>query len=571
MTRNIINRCTVAVPRCVPDLAQSGRRWTSHSRSSLTDEALLRKIEARLNDDKYGDKIKVDAKNKRIATQNGELPMSPLFDPNWIKSKRRQTKGRPRPAEGQFQRQLQQNPFARALATPIRYCAITKTQQPRYFLQRFDVVRHPETNEGWLAPSNDDYCHIQRRNEARAREASPQANVSEQEGSSGHPEQTPRVTGYVASQKSVLDAISGPKKKLRGALLAHRTGMAVNPDAKMPVWRHDMGEVVLQTLRREAVGELKQRAAVAENKFVQPCSRWEDIKDVGGRGCILWLPATNDASTARQHATFDVAGANYGGKLPVHNLNWLLGEEQLSRLRRESEVFRENELLVLKGWPTNSMIELHLLLWKLQGYLDEPSASPARFPSCFPACLARAKVTTKTFQQVTMTAIYVAKHARSRLLVDSPAIAKRRPLWDINVECAIWKETFLARLLDELRLDTKQPPHIWAEICDWRHLPRLTRLDIWSLASAHFINNQEKRSKIVETLAKAAAPEKKTGLLFFFLLSAMPGMIEENPELVQPENWARMKSWTGKTPEVELAVEAPPEEGEEAPESDPTA
>ncbi|OAA58234.1 Thioesterase [Cordyceps fumosorosea ARSEF 2679] len=28
----------------------------------------------------------------------------------------------------------------------------------------------------------------------------------------------------------------------------------------------------------------------------------------------------------------------------------------------------------------------------------------------------------------------------------------------------------------------------------------------------------------------------------------MPGMIEENPELVQPESWARMKSWSGKTP-----------------------
>lgn len=28
----------------------------------------------------------------------------------------------------------------------------------------------------------------------------------------------------------------------------------------------------------------------------------------------------------------------------------------------------------------------------------------------------------------------------------------------------------------------------------------------------------------------------------------MPGMVDENPELVQPENWARMKSWTGKTP-----------------------
>lgn len=28
----------------------------------------------------------------------------------------------------------------------------------------------------------------------------------------------------------------------------------------------------------------------------------------------------------------------------------------------------------------------------------------------------------------------------------------------------------------------------------------------------------------------------------------MPGMIDENPELVQPESWARMKFWSGKTP-----------------------
>ncbi|EGX92343.1 Thioesterase [Cordyceps militaris CM01] len=28
----------------------------------------------------------------------------------------------------------------------------------------------------------------------------------------------------------------------------------------------------------------------------------------------------------------------------------------------------------------------------------------------------------------------------------------------------------------------------------------------------------------------------------------MPGMVEENPELIQPESWARMKSWSGKTP-----------------------
>lgn len=156
-------------------------------------------------------------------------------------------------------------------------------------------------------------------------------------------------------------------------MLGARTGMAITPDAKMPVWRHDMSDVVLQTLRREAVSELIARAAVDECKFVQPCATWEDVKEVGGRGCVLWLPDAGDTRATGQHATFDVPGANYGSKLPVHDLVWLLGEEELARLRSESEAFRANKLLVLKGWPTNSMVELHLLLWKLQGYLDTPS------------------------------------------------------------------------------------------------------------------------------------------------------------------------------------------------------
>ncbi|OAQ98434.1 hypothetical protein LLEC1_02578 [Akanthomyces lecanii] len=366
-----MRRCTTEVQRklCGAGLACSGRRWTSQHSASLTDEALLEKVGARLNDDEYGQKITLDAKKKTIHTDSGELPMSPLFDPAWIKSRKRQTKEPPRPANGQFQKHLERNPFARALATPMRYCAVTKTHQPRYFLQRFDVVRHPETKQGWLAPANDAYSHIQRNEEVRANGLAAVAAQS----SGGQDEAAARVTGYVASQKSVFEALSGPNKRLRGALLARRAGMAVSPEATTPVWRHNMSEVVLQNMRSEAASELVRRAAVANFKFVQPCAKWEDIKHVERRGCILWLPRAQDEVAARQHATFDVDGANYGSKMAVHNLVWLLGEAESARLRSESEMFQHNELLVLKSWPTKTMVQLHLLLWKLQGYLDAPS------------------------------------------------------------------------------------------------------------------------------------------------------------------------------------------------------
>ncbi|TQV91168.1 hypothetical protein V2A60_009358 [Cordyceps javanica] len=370
-----MKRCTAGVSRklCASGLSHSGQRWTSHSSASLTNKALLEKVNARLNDDEYGKEITLDVKNKTISTASGELPMSPLFDPAWIKSRRRQAKEAPRPATGQFQKHLRKNPFAQALATPMRYCPITKTHQPRYFLQRFDVVRHPETNKGWLAPTNDAYSHIRRNHEVRANAGSIGTGMSKN-GADGQDEPAPRVTGYVVSQKSVFEALSGPSKRLRGALLARRAGMGVSPEASSPVWRHDMSEVVLRDMRREATDELIRRADVSNHKFVQPCARWADIQKVERRGCALYLPqAEEDKATARQHTTFDVEGANYDSKMPVHNLIWLLGREEAARLCSESAVFRENELLVLKSWPSKTMVQLHLLLWKLQGYLDAPT------------------------------------------------------------------------------------------------------------------------------------------------------------------------------------------------------
>lgn len=136
-----------------------------------------------------------------------------------------------------------------------------------------------------------------------------------------------------------------------------------------------MARVVLETMQREATDALILRAAAAAgSKFVQPCLTWEDIRAVTSRGCILWLPDNKDETVARQYATYDIQDAKYGSKMVVHNLYWLLGEEHVARLRADSEIFRDNDLLVLKTWRSKSMRQLHMLLWRLQGYLDVPNS-----------------------------------------------------------------------------------------------------------------------------------------------------------------------------------------------------
>lgn len=134
-----------------------------------------------------------------------------------------------------------------------------------------------------------------------------------------------------------------------------------------------MGDLLLESLRRRAVDALIIRAkqsSAPKRKFLEPCSSWDDVKKVDRGGCVLWIPETS-AGVANRYATLDVEGANYGKKMAVHDLRWLLGDEEVQRLREETELFQGQEFLVLKYWNSKSARSLHLLLWRLQGYLKE--------------------------------------------------------------------------------------------------------------------------------------------------------------------------------------------------------
>lgn len=177
------------------------------------------------------------------------------------------------------------------------------------------------------------------------------------------------ITTYTLCRKAVIDLIGGKNKKY--AMLLLRSGMAMTPETQNIVWRENMGDVLLNMFRRHAVDALISRSQPRgrhEYEFIDPCKSWAEVERVHQRGCVLWIPQ-DPRNAPRQYATLDIKGTSFGAKMAVHNLLWLLGGEELEHLRRESPIFREHHLLVLRQWDNIGLMRLHLLLWRIQGYL----------------------------------------------------------------------------------------------------------------------------------------------------------------------------------------------------------
>lgn len=427
-----MRRCTAALPTC---RSWQARRWTSYDRSVSTEDALRQQVEAGLGRDNHGEPLRIDTAAKTISTAAGTLPISPMFDPNWIRAKRRVTKAKPQSPTGRFRRKLIQNPFgesfldgsstigsqrmvlelhkkkgrscgldkrstvvltgnlARALASPIRLCPLTRAVLPRQFLLDFEVVNHPETGEFWWAPGAQAVEKVK----PKFRQAVTVEDEKKEIDSVVKTQRAP-IIAYALNKKSVLDKLS-ESKKTSVRLLGARDGTAHSQGARLAFLRPDMSDVVLKMLRQEAVDALIARctrtdiAAGSLNESVQVVSGWDEVKLVKRRGCILLLRehaggVEDGAASLSEYATFDVDGAKYDSKMPVHDLDRLLGAEEVARLRAGAPaVFGKDahqhqphqeqktvQLYVLKIWPKPSMVNLHQLLWRLQGYLAKGAA-----------------------------------------------------------------------------------------------------------------------------------------------------------------------------------------------------
>ncbi|KAK0619295.1 hypothetical protein B0T14DRAFT_431572 [Immersiella caudata] len=283
---------------------------------------------------------------------------------------RRKQREKPYSKKSTFRKLLELNPYAQALATPIRMCSVTKTPMPKFFLQQFRLVTHPETDETWWMAQN-----LKKWEPPAETEPNNKLDADKTCRESAGP------SAYVLSSHGLLDSMQNKRSPYAGKQrgLMHQTifasGAPIGQYLNKALWRHDMGPFLLEIMRRRVVEQLlyfADKVEKANRRYLIKCDSWDEVKQYNHRGCMLYFegPVGTDTAVIPQLSAMSIE-KRYNGTLAVHNMQQLLTEEHIQRLRAESTVLRDGSLFLLGRRPT---IDLQLLLWKLQGYVSGGSA-----------------------------------------------------------------------------------------------------------------------------------------------------------------------------------------------------
>ncbi|MDA4132663.1 MAG: hypothetical protein OK454_06010, partial [Thaumarchaeota archaeon] len=201
---------------------------------------------------------------------------------------------------------------------------------PRYFLQDFNLVSHPETGEPWWATQSLLEAPSSTGTRSRTSHPAPDHNGASP-AVEGPPREPPtrqalqRIgpTAFVAAREVLLTAFTAERRtpyKGRQKALGRRS--ALQPEVlNRTVWRDDMPSFVLGLMRRRIVEQLLSLASLCSDegrKYITKLGSWDEIKDSKHRGCVLWLPpdgqepeSGNGVSVPgrpAEYATFDVEG-----------------------------------------------------------------------------------------------------------------------------------------------------------------------------------------------------------------------------------------------------------------------
>ncbi|KAN0114385.1 hypothetical protein V8E51_003929 [Hyaloscypha variabilis] len=340
------------------------------------------------------------------------FPISPLMDPDVIAAQEKYRTRKPQPSKNPelFQQILKRNPYAQALATPLRRCQLTHSALPSFFLQDFNLMAHPETGSPWYVPRSltekkapilpVDTVGLKTGSRAEL-EPGAHTDASSQSRPTNEP-LTPTLghAVYTLAYQQVLRALQDTKgyKKKQNKKSRYRNKSMVMPEDGPPSrfipdrygqsksaskflgtarWRTDMHEFVLELMRRRIVEGLI-RVTNWKRGYVVGCSGWVDALAKPQVGAFIWTGGNGDLregmDTPPEFATLDIpAGPQHEGrtkKVPVHNLRRLLGKEKLAELRAKlpSGIF-EREVVTLKH--KGPVLDVEMRLWKLQGYLAE--------------------------------------------------------------------------------------------------------------------------------------------------------------------------------------------------------
>ena len=283
--------------------------------------------------------------------------------------------------------------IAQALATPNRLCCATRLHLPRFFLQDFSIVSHPETGKPWwvspsLAPAQQQGLPTAQAGKKLDRNAPASSQGPATRASNNKKVAGP--TGYALSRQAFFKEFRKDSRHVysnahrRNLLRPSCSSQAFSNVLSTSVWRDDMDTFLLELMRRRIVEGLLYLSGLCEQerKYLVRCKDWEDVQNHKHVGCVLWLsepvsategssprpvpPTEHGRTEPGQLATMDVKEGQFDTKLTVHNLKYLLGDEHLEGLRSKSAILSQGSIVLLCRKRT---IQLQLRLWKLQGYL----------------------------------------------------------------------------------------------------------------------------------------------------------------------------------------------------------
>jgi hypothetical protein len=342
-----------------------------------------------------------------------DLPISPLMDPGFIAAQKKPQIPKLKPLrlyQTGLQKILEKNPYAMALATPLRRCPITNVYLPRFFLQNFGLLGHPKTGDPFYVPRGwymSEYTESMKQiplpdqdeedvgigeDDAAAEARAEQTSQTDDSALKIRRVQPLKPSGpgmYTLSRYPLLQAIQSKE----GGFGNHAVQRLIPPrirekPAALAVFnraefRSDMPDFILELARKSIVDSLLYLLGLKRG-YVRGCNTWVVAKWRKQTGAYLWMGETSNASEEPpEFATVEVGNRQ---KIPVYNLKVLLGEEKLDLLRRQTGAALRKPMIIEDGSTElrkrgvfdhpiiavnhrNVTAHFELQLWWLQGYL----------------------------------------------------------------------------------------------------------------------------------------------------------------------------------------------------------
>ena len=194
-----------------------------------------------------------------------------------------------------------QNPYAQALATPLREDSFTHARLPKACILDLHLADDVESNKLKLLPLGLAAALLRNTDRKRSRDAKAIEQTDRKE-SAVKPEGT---ASYVILKKEALDYIGqDPKRRARRRAVGRRMNETLDKDQNghKVEWRNDTAELVLKSLRRIVRNRLRdlmlQRSSADKRGVVTALKNMfglNTLDDVDNVSCVVRLkPATTD-------------------------------------------------------------------------------------------------------------------------------------------------------------------------------------------------------------------------------------------------------------------------------------